>query len=139
MTPKRLQFGRTPQTPALERPGIVLSAAAGPFSLNNKAAVRIHGCARLAKQDRPRDKTALAAGLFVTAVEAYRQVPVCANLIQDHVLFEEDVIDTGEDVVIHFSFSLMDSLPIPEAPLTCFVHASFFSHVSNSLIVTLTG
>jgi hypothetical protein len=137
MTIKRLQLGRSAQTPALSHPGIVLSAAGSQFSLGNKAAMRIHGSARLAKQDRPQEKKELAAGIFITAVEAFRQVPVCANMIQDHVLFEDDVIDTGQDIVIHFDFNLMESLPLPQASFTFFVHASFFQHYSNTLIIQL--
>ena len=137
MTTKRLHLGRSAQTPTLEHPGIVLSAAGSHFSLGDKAAMRIHGCARLAKQDRTPEKKELAGGIFIAAVEAFGQVPVCANLIQDHILFEDDVIDAGRDFVIHFDFNLMESLPIPQAPFTFFVHASFFHHCSNTLIIQL--
>ena len=139
MKPKRLQFGRTPETPKLDAPGIALYTPGNVFALDGQAAIRISGCARAAKKDSPADKKALAGGIFITAVEAYEQHALCANLLQHHILFEDDMVDAGKDYVISFSFDLMQSVPIPMAPFTFFVHASFLRHVSNCLVIQLTG
>lgn len=139
MTIARLQFGKTPETPELKSPGIVLQAARLRFSPDPAEPIPIVGHARRAKAQAPADIKALAAGIIVTAIEAYGQQPVSANLLQNHILFEEDIVDAGNDYAIPFAFDLRQSLALPAAPFTFFVHAGFFSHVSNILVIQLSG
>lgn len=135
----RLTFGRTPETPELNAPGIVLRATRLQFSPDPSQPIPIVGHARQVKTQAPADKKSLAAGIVVIAIEAYRQQPVSANLLQNHILFEEDIIDAGDDYAIPFAFDLRQSLALPNAPFTFFVHAGFYNHVSNSLVIQLTG
>lgn len=139
MTLPRLTFGRTPETPELKAPGIVLQAARLRFPPDPAQPIPIVGHARQAKARAPADRKALAAGIIIIAIEAHRQQPVSANLLQNHILFEEDIIDAGDDYAIPFAFDLRRSLALPSAPFTFFVHAGFFSHVSNTLVIQLSG
>ena len=138
MTTSRIRFGTQPGSPALAGPGIALKAERREYPLAG-GPVWIHGCCRLAKEELAGDRKDLLRGVFVTAVEAFRQNPATAALLGEHLVFDDDVEDAGDDYLAFFSFDLMETVPMPRAPFSFTVHASFFRHVSNVLFIRFTG
>ena len=138
MTTSRIRFGTQPGSPALTGPGIALAAERREYPTAG-GPVWIHGCCRLAKEDLAGDRKEMMRGVFVTAVEAFRQNSATAALIGEHLVFDDDVEDLGGDYLAFFSFDLMETVPIPKAPFTFTVHASFFHYLSNVLLIRFTG
>jgi hypothetical protein len=130
MKPARLSFGYTPDSPSVEEEGIVLAAGdpQGPDT-----PVTIHGCCKIGKAHLPSDQTGMPAGIFVTAIELFGQRPVAANLVREHIVLADDVIDTGDSWVTYFKFDLFKTLGIAAVPFTFIVHAACWRHVSNFL------
>jgi hypothetical protein len=60
-------------------------------------------------------------------------------MIGPHLVFDDDVEDTGSDYLVFFSFNLFETIPIPKAPFTFIVHASLFHHISNFLFIRFTA
>lgn len=138
MTTSRIRFGAQPGSPALAGPGIALAADAREYPPAG-GPVWIHGCCRLAKKELAGDRKDLLRGVFVTAVEAFRQSPGSACLLGGHLVFDDDVEDAGDDLLAFFSFDLAETVPVPKAPFSFLVHASFFRYTSNVLFIRFTG
>jgi hypothetical protein len=133
----RLSFGMNPESPLLQQPGIVLKVLKQEFSVSKKEPIRIHGCCRIVKKDLKVDKKNLPAGIFVTAVEMFGQQPVSSNLLGEHIVLEDDIVDQGSDYIVYFHFNLVETVKIPIAPFSFIIHASFYHYISNFICIEL--
>lgn len=139
MDTNRIRFGEQPESPVLQGQGIVISVTNHEYPINATEHIWIHGCCRMAKDNHSGDRKDLIKGIFITAIEMFRQQPVTANMIGPHLVFDDDVEDTGSDYLVFFSFNLFETVPIPKAPFSFIVHASFFQHISNFLFIRFTA
>jgi len=130
MEPARLSFGYTTDSPTLEMEGIVL-ATGDPQGADSP--VMIHGCCKIRKAHLPGDQADMPAGIFVTAIELFGQKPVAANLVREHIVLADDVLDAGDSWLTYFQFDLYKTLGIAAVPFTFIVHAACCHYVSNFL------
>ena len=137
MKTSRLSFGKQPDSPVLQAPGIILKMPRDGFSLSKKEPIWIYGCCRIGKKELNADKKQFPSGIFITAVELFRQQPVSANVIGDHIIFEDDIVDTGNDYMVFFHVNPFETARIPVAPSSFIMHASFHNHISNFVFIEL--
>jgi hypothetical protein len=121
-----MSFGADAETPAQHGPGITIRAvphaAGGPGCTLVRGACRVPvGSARVGRLDLPH-------GIFLTAVDAASQRPATARLVGDRLIFEEDVTSAHGDYIIEFRCVVSTARLSAGA---CYLHASFFEHVSN--------
>jgi hypothetical protein len=123
-----LAFDPSPRTPSLHGLGIILGLAPVP---QRKACFAFEVTCRMSRSTLVH-KLALPAGIFLTAVHAVSQRPITTHLVQDRVLFEDDVAEGGGYVVVVIRGEL-DTSSGPIGPF--FLHASCHQFVSNVIHV----
>ncbi len=133
----RLGFGRKPESPGIQTPGLLLKILAQEFSLSRKEPLWTYGCCRIGKNEWPGDRKEIPGAIFITAVEMFRQQPLSANLLRETIVFEDDVLDAGNDYLLYFHFNLLETVKIPLAPVSFIVHASFGQYLSNFIGVEI--
>jgi hypothetical protein len=124
-----LVFDPAPRTPTLKGIGIVLAVTPDPAQ---KTRLSFEIACRLERATVGEDKLALPLGVFLTAVRAPTQRPVTTSVVQDRVLFEDDVTDNGTYVVA----VMRGQLDTSDGPLGPFLlHASCYQFISNVIYV----
>ena len=125
-----LVFDPAPRTPTLTGLGIAIAVTSNPA---RKACWGFEIACRLERANVLETKLELPAGIFLTAVHSVNQRPLTMNLIEDRVVFEDDVTDNGRYVVAVIRGEL-DTSSGPIGPFL--LHASCYQFVSNVIYVS---
>ncbi|NMO14357.1 hypothetical protein HPC49_02610 [Pyxidicoccus fallax] len=126
-----LTFGRTARTPALKAPGIAIAVTREP---EREPGLIVYGTCRARRTDVPAGREALPRGVLLVAVNPVTQGSAVLNLVEDRLVFDDDVEEEGSDYVASFRCVLEPSTSMV-APM--FFHASFRQYVSDVLWVPL--
>lgn len=126
---RSLTFGRSARTPALRGLGIAITVTKEP---QQDPGLVVYGTCRLPKADLPVGRQELPRGIVLVAINPITQGSYVVNLVEERLVFEDDVEEVGSDCAVSFRCALepgfMGTLP------TLF-HASCRQYVSDVLWV----
>jgi hypothetical protein len=128
MVIESLSFVRDAQTPTAHQAGIVIAVSPGPDARR----VLLRGACKIAREDALLQGVDLPRAIFVTAIDAIEQRPFTQPLVDQRLVFPENVTLLGDDYLIEF-LALLNAERSMVGPY--FLHASFFEHASNVVYV----
>jgi len=135
---RSLSFKPTAKAPALQTSGvgILLSREMRreSESVPEREVLAVYGSCRMPKSAFPSSRLELPRALFLIAINGPDQRPAAWHLasMDRTLLYEDDVLDAGNDWVASFSFVLDESATAGDPFL---LHVSLFDHVSGFLWV----
>jgi hypothetical protein len=121
-----MSFGADAETPAQHGPGVTIRVA--PHAAGGPGCYLVRGACRVPAGEARAGRLELPHGIFMTAIETMNQRPATAPVVGDRLIFEEDVTSAHGDYIIEFRCLVSTARLTAGA---CYLHASFFEHVSN--------